>query len=135
MTTAPRRPVPSRAPLLLALSLLLTLCACSNRPAVAASATVETFYTAVQADNLPVVDDNIAQNATPQFQQHVEQAAIAAQSGGAAQKFVQVVTIGTPSIVGDTAQVHVVFADGRSDTVSLVREGLRWKVLTSGRLA
>jgi hypothetical protein len=119
--------------LLMALAITL-LVACSNRPALAAKATVETFYTAVQADNLPVAEDNIATNATPQFHQRVEQAAGAAQAGGGAQKSVQVVQVDAPSIDDGTAHVRVLFADGQSDTVSLVREGLRWKVLTSGRL-
>ena len=113
---------------------LVTLFACSNRPAIAARATVETFYAAIQSDNQPLIADNLAQNASPQFRQRVERAALAAQGGGAAQQFVQLVRVDTPTVSDDTARVHVLFADGQPDTVSLVREGLRWKVLRSGRM-
>jgi hypothetical protein len=124
----------SSLPLAVVLCAVALLCACSNRASVAARATVETFYTAIQADNLPVVQDNIAASASPQFQQHVLQAATAAQDGGVALKAVQVVKIDAPSINGSTARVTVVFADGGADTVVLAREGERWKVVSSGRL-
>jgi hypothetical protein len=133
MTTRPTRcPVLS---ILVACCALVLLCACSDRPAIAARATVETFYTAIQADDLPVVQDNLAASASPRFGQRVLQAAAAAQTGGAAEKAVQLVQVGTPSIAGNTARVHVVFADGSSDTVSLVREGERWKVESTGKLS
>jgi hypothetical protein len=134
MITPRRAVLACLPPLALVLSVLL-LCSCSSRPAIAASATVETFYTAIQADNLPVVQDNIAANASAQFQQRVFQAAAASQSGGRAQRAVQLVKVDTPAISGNTATVGVVFADGGSDTVRLRREGERWKVVSSGRLS
>jgi hypothetical protein len=131
------RPIQHRRPFVLCafgILLLLALCACSNRASIAARATVETFYSAVQNDNMPLAEDNLAQSATPQFRARVEEAAAAAQSGGAAQQAVQLVRVDPPVINGDRARIHVLFADGRPDEVTLVREGLRWKVLTSGRL-
>jgi hypothetical protein len=128
-----------RSPLRLRLALplllvLLTLCACSNRPSIAARATVETFYSALRADNLPLADDNTAQSASTSFRDHAQAAAEAAQSDDSAAKAVEVMRVDSPAINGDTAQVHVVFADGSTDVVSLTKEGPRWKVLTSGRL-
>jgi len=117
-----------------ALGCLLALSACSDRPSVAARATVETFYGAVQNDNLDLAGDNIARAASPQFRTHVEAAASAAQTSADGRRSVQLVRVETPSISGDTARVHVVFADGQTDTVTLMREGLQWKVLNSGRL-
>lgn len=118
----------------LAFLLLAALCACSNRPAVAARATVQTFYSAIQVDNFPVVEDNLAPNASSEFRQHIQTAAEAAQTSGTAERAVQIVRIDTPSIRGDNAQVHVVFADGSTDVVSLSRHQFRWKVVTSSRL-
>jgi hypothetical protein len=113
---------------------VLISCACSDRPSVAARATVQTFYSAIQVDNVPVVDDNLAADASPQFRAHVQAATLSAQSDGEAQRAVTLVRVDTPAIHGATANVHVVFADGGADTVSLVAEGLRWKVVSSGRL-
>lgn len=122
---------PLSALLLLA---VLYFSACSNRPAIAAKATVQTFYAAIQDDNAPVVADNVAQSASAAFREHVRMAAVAAQAGGAAQQAVEIVRVDAPAISDNTARVHVVFADGGSDTVSLEREGARWKVVSSGRL-
>ncbi len=134
--TTPRRSALYLLPAVaLALCSAALLCACSNRPSIAAQATVETFYAAIRADNLPVVQDNMATTASPQFQQHVLQAATAAQEGGAAERAVQVVKVDTPSIDGNTASVGVVFADGGADSIRLTREGERWKVVSSGRLS
>jgi hypothetical protein len=112
----------------------IVLSACSNRPAIAAKATVHTFYSAIQADDVPVVEDNLAQTAAPSFRRHVEAATVAAQAGGAAERAVQIVRVDSPSIRGSSARVPVRFADGASDIVTLTQEGLRWKVVTSGRL-
>lgn len=121
---------------LLAILALAIVCAgCSNHTPVAIKATVETFYAGIAENDQPNIDDNLATSAAPAFQQHVTAAAAAAQHDSSVLKSVQLVQIGTPSIHGDTARLHVLFADGKSDTVSLVREGLMWKVLTSGRLA
>jgi hypothetical protein len=119
---------------LLAVLCLAVLCACSDRPAIAARATVENFYGALQNDNPDLLHDNIAATATQHFRDRVDSTAAAAQSSSDARRSVQVVSIDTPSINGDTARVRVVFADGQSDTVVMAREGLRWKVVTTGRL-
>jgi hypothetical protein len=116
------------------LVVLLISCAGSDRPSIAARATVQTFYSAIQVDNVPVIDDNLATDASPQFREHVQAATLSAQSGGEPQRAVTLVRVDSPAIQGATANVHVVFADGGADTVALVREGLRWKVLTTGRL-
>jgi hypothetical protein len=118
----------------LPLLLLLTIVACSNRPSIAARASVETFYSAVQNDDVPLMEDNLAAGADPGFVEHVHQAAASAQSDPAVRASVQVTRIEQPSISGNNARVRVQFADGQSDTVLLGREGLRWKVLSSGRL-
>jgi sorbitol-specific phosphotransferase system component IIBC len=118
---------------MIALILLATaLCGCSDRPSIAARATVETFYSAVQNDNLPVADDNIAQTASPEFRARVEQAASAAQTTAETQRSMQVTRVDQPVISGATARVGVQFADGRADTVTLRREGERWKVVSTG---
>jgi hypothetical protein len=113
----------------------VVLSACANRQATAAKATVQTFFSAMQADDVPVVDDNLAQSASPSFRQHVEAATLAAQSGGAAERAVQIVRIDSPAIKGNDARVPVRFADGSSDVVTLTLEGLRWKVVSSGSLS
>ena|SRR5579875_3290182 len=127
--------LPAALTLTIALCALVLLCACSNRSVIAARATVETFYTAVQADNLPVVQDNLAADASPQFQQRIMQAAAAAQAGGPAQQAVRITQVDTPSINGNAARVRVVFADGKSDVVYLDREGPRWKVVNSNSVS
>jgi hypothetical protein len=114
--------------------LLSVFCACSDRPATAARATVETFYGALQSDNLPLMEDNLAQTASPQFRVRIEAVAADAQTSDDARRSVQLVRVDTPVITGGAARVRVVFADGQTDDVSLVSEGLRWKVLSSERL-
>jgi Domain of unknown function (DUF4878) len=121
-------------PIFLAVLSLLVVCACSDRPSVAARATVENFYGAMQNDNPDLLHDNIAASATQRFREHVDATAGVAQSNSDVRRSVQVVTIDPPSIVGDNARVRVVFADEQSDTVVLVREGPRWKVVSTGRL-
>jgi len=120
--------------ILTAAFVVLAFSGCADRQSIAAQATVETFYGAIQNDNLPLVEDNLAKAATPQFRERVEAAAQAAQSGGDAQRSVQLVRVDEPSMTAGGARIQVRFADGQTDIVSLVREGLRWKVLTSGRL-
>lgn len=112
----------------------IALCACADRPSIAARATVETFYGAVQNDNLDLANDNIAATASPQFHQRVEATAASAQFNSDVRRSVQLVTVDAPVFNGSNAHVHVVFADGQSDTVTLVREGLRWKVQTTGKM-
>lgn len=121
--------------LLAIIGIALVLVGCSSHTPVAIKATVETFYSGVAEDDQPNIDDNLAPAAPAAFQQHVMAAATAAQHDSNVLKSVQLVQIGSPSIHGDSARVHVAFADGSSDTVSLVREGLMWKVLSSGKLA
>jgi hypothetical protein len=121
--------------LLVVLALGGVVAGCSNHAPVAVKATVETFYSGIAEDDSGNIQDNLAPAASQAFQQHVTAAAATAQHDAAVLKSVQLVQIGAPSIHGDRAQVHVVFADGQSDTVTLVREGLMWKVLASGRLA
>jgi hypothetical protein len=113
---------------------LILLSGCANRPSIAARATVENFYGAVQNDNLDLLDDNLAAMASPQFRDQVHTTAAAAQLNPDVRRSVQVVTIGPPSIDASSARVQVDFANGQSNTVTLVREGLRWKVLTTGTL-
>jgi hypothetical protein len=114
---------------------LVLLAACtSNRPALAIKATVETFYAGIANENVSFIDDNLAPSASPAFRDHVLAAASAAQQSAATQRAVQTVRIGQPVIKDSMARVHVVFADGSADNVSLVRQGVRWKVVTSGRL-
>ena len=112
----------------------LLLAGCGSRVAVAIKATVHTFYAGIAEDDVGYIDDNIAPSASSTFQQHVMQEANEAQHDSAALHTVQIVRIDDPSITGDTARVHVVFADGGSDDVVLVRQGVRWKVVSSGRL-
>jgi hypothetical protein len=113
---------------------LVILCACSDRPAIAARATVENFYSAVQNDNLDLLHDNVASTATPQFRSRVDAIAAAAQSSSDVRRSVQVEKIDPPAISGDRARVRVEFADGQGDTVEMAREGLRWKVVSTGRM-
>src|SRR5712692_4921739 len=96
---------------------LSVFCACSDRPATAARATVETFYGAVQNGNLPLMEDNLARTASPQFRARVEAAAAAAQAEGDARRSVQLVRVDAPAITDGVARVRVVFADGRVDDV------------------
>jgi hypothetical protein len=119
--------------LLAALGLVFS-CACSDRPATAARATVENFYGAIQNDNLDLLHDNVASSATPQFRSNVDTTAAAAQTSSDVRRSVQVVTVHTPQISDGTAQVRVELGDGEADTVQLAREGLRWKVVSTGRL-
>ena len=120
-------------PVLVAVALVLA--GCSSHTPIAIKATVETFYSGIAQDDPSNIQDNLALAAAQAFQQHVTAAAAAAQHDSTVLKSVQLAQIGTPSIHGDSARVPVVFADGKADTVSLVREGLMWKVLTSNRLA
>jgi hypothetical protein len=113
---------------------LSILCSCSNRSSIAIRATVETFYSAVQNDNGPLLDDNLSPSAPPAFRSHVQRTASEAQADPQTKASVQLVRVEEPSINGDTARVPVVFADGGRDIVVLNREGLRWKVASSSRL-
>jgi len=115
--------------------LLLAACTGSDRPSIAARATVQTFFAAMQVDNVPLVDDNLANSAAPDFRDHVRSATESAQSNQQARLAITLVRVDPPAIDGNTARVQVVFADGGADTVSLAREGLRWKVVTTGRLS
>jgi len=114
--------------------LFLAACAGSDRPSIAARATVQTFFSAMQVDNVPIVDDNLASSASPDFRDHVRSATESAQNDEQARRAVTLVQVDSPDISGTTARVHVVFADGGADSISLAREGLRWKVVTTGRL-
>jgi hypothetical protein len=125
---------PARFLLFSTLCITLLAIACSNRESTAVRATVETFFGAIQSDNVPLIQDNLARDATPAFRDRVAAAAIAAQRNGDAESAVRVVRVDQPVVHDATASVHVNFADGISDDVSLVREGLRWKVRSSGRL-
>jgi hypothetical protein len=116
------------------LTFILVLGGCANRPSIAIRATVETFYSAVHNANLPLIDDNTSSAADPAFRQHTRQAAEDAQSDPAARASVQITRVDQPVISGSSATVRVQFADGRPDTVVLVREGLRWRIVSSGRL-
>lgn len=116
------------------LTFILVLSGCANRPSIAIRATVETFYSAIQNANFPLMDDNVSGSAEPAFRQHARQAAQDAQSDPAARAAVQVTRVDQPVITGSSAAVRVQFADGQSDTVRLVRERLRWRVISSGRL-
>src|SRR6266702_4138283 len=99
--------------ILTAALMVLPFSGCSDRQSIAARATVETFYGAIQNDNIPLVEDNLAEAATPQFRERVEAAAQAAQSGGNAQQSVQLVHVDEPSITAGGARVQVTFADGQ----------------------
>lgn len=121
-------------PALLAALLALGCSTVSHEP-VAIKASVETFYSGIANDNADDVSMYLSPAASPSFRKHVQQVTAAAQTSQQVLKSVQIAKISDPVINGDSALVHVVFANGNGDEVSLLRSGLMWLVVKSGRLA